>query len=1213
MSLIFKSTVLSSVQSTVQRVAVFLGLALFLILAAPAFAQSGGKGTIQGTVTDPSGAIIPGASVTVVETATGEAHSQKSTGAGFYSIGSLNPGNYTVTVTAQGFEKYVQQNVTLDALQVLGLNTPLKVGGGDETVTISTAPPTLDTSNGTLGATIENETYEALPLNMGGAPRDPTAFVFLAPGVAGASSPYGSFNGGQGYHNEVYIEGIATTNSAAAGGGNTASVVRGASVDAVDQFQVQTSGTSAAFQGQGVENYTLKSGTNSYHGRAFEYFRNTVLDTWGFFSKAQINPATGQPSKPVERQNEYGGTFGGPVTIPHLLNGKDKLFFFVSYDGQRYLKGANPSFVTVPTVAQRAGDFSAAGNQPIYDPATTVCNGSGSACTRQQFVSDASNTGIPVGTKNVIPVSRQSPQMLYYQNYIPLPSNANLTNNYLSGFNTGFTYYKFSAKVDYNITKKDRLTFLFLTGNRAALPACCDSSGLPPPFTATVGNFQTYPTGIIEETHTINDHWINQFKYAVIRSSGYSTNPAEGLPAYAATAAGITNVLPGQASMAAPRIGLSGNNAPASLGGTANSNNQANSEYGDSFVLYDTMQLVKGRHSMNFGGQYAWEEDNDTTLTTGTYLNLNYAPAETANFTANTVTPITTTGLGYASYLLGAVDNYSQVDNRLALTTGARFYSFSPFFQDDIKLRPNLTINAGIRWDLYSSFREVQNRLSFLDPNTINPITGTPGVLTFAGSGAGTCNCTRASKIPYKNFSPHLGFSYSAHPTTVIRGSFDLAFTHDGGVGGRGGARQGASQLGFSSNNTTVSPNGYAPALFLNSQNSALATVTPPTRTSTFGTGYTTTAGFNTAGQGLAFVDQYLSTRAPYYMNFNFGIQQSLTQMMTVSLDYSGSNGRFLPTGAGNYANSGQLDPKYNVLGKLLSSPANAANVAAAQAIIPSYQLPFPNFNPTFTIGQSLRPFPQYNGITDVYGDFGRSSYNSFIAVLAQKPRHGLSFTLNYTWSKLFDNTGTGRTAYHNEVATQERSLSLYNHPQNISSYAVYAEPFGKGGHFTDHLIRNFEISGIYTFTSGTPLAVTSTGCVTVLSGTCEPNLNPAFVGSARINGTYGHGYTAAQLASTPFIDKNAFSTPAAYTYGNAPRTAPYGLSSPGGYNINMSLRRSFGIFEGLKLVMQIDAINVTNHTNFNAPATGVSSSNFGTITGTNGSRDLQLAARIDF
>jgi hypothetical protein len=1189
-----------------------------LMLAALSFcspnlrAQISG-GTIQGTVTDPSGAIVSNAEVTAVSIATHQATSQKTTGAGFYSISSLTPGAYTVTFKAVGFQTFVQSNVTLDALQVLGLNAKLSVGAATDTVTVSTAPPSLDTTNATLGNTIENETYEALPLNMGGAPRDPTAFVFLTPGVAGASSPYGSFNGGQGYHNEVYIDGLPTTNAAAAGGGNTASVIRGLSVDAIDQFQVQTSGTSAAMQGQGVENYTLKSGTNAYHGRVFEYFRNTVLDTWGFFSKASIDPATGKAAKPVERQNEYGGTLGGPVRIPHLFDGRDKLFFFVSYDGQRYLKGANPSFVSVPTLAQRVGDFSAAGNQPIYDPTTTVCNPSGTSCTRQQFVSDVTNTGIAVGTKNVIPMSRLSPQMLYYQNLIPLPNNSNLTNNYLAGFNTGFTYYKYSVKVDYDLSARDRMSFIFATGNRAALPACCDSSGLPPPFTATVGNFQTYPTGIIEETHTFSDHLVNQFKYGVIRSSGYSTNPAEGSPSFAATAAGITNILPGQASMAAPRMGFSGNNAPASLGGTANSNNQANSEYGDSFIVFDSVQYIKGRHSMNIGADYDWLEDNDTTLTTGTYLNLNYVPAETANFTANTVTPITTTGLAYASYLIGNVDNYSQVDNRQALTTGARFYAFSPYFQDDFKVNTKLTVNMGLRWDLWSSFREVQNRLSFLDPKSINPITGTPGVLTFAGTGAGTCNCTRASQIPYKNFSPHLGFAYSATPTTVVRGSFDMAFTRDGGVGGRGSARQGASQLGFSSNNTIVSPNGYAPALVLNSTNSALASVGIPTPTNTFGTGYTTTTGFNTAGQGIAYVDPYLSKRAPYYENFNFGIQQSLSPQLTASLDYSGSNGRFLATGAGNYGNSGQLNPIYYVLGSLLSAPANTANIAKAQAILPTYQLPFANFNPAFTIGQSLRPFPQYNGLSDAYGDFGRSSYNSLIAVLNQKTRHGLSFTFNYTWSKLFDNTGTGRTSYPAFDPGRERSLSLYDHPQNISSYFHYAEPFGHGHHFTDALVRGFELSGVYTFISGTPLAITGTSCVTVLSGTCEPNLNPSFTGPVRINGEYGHGKTAAQLSSTSFINSAAFSTPAPYTFGNVPRTAPDGLRGPGGYNLNMSLRRSFSIYENLKLQLQIDAINVTNHTVFSNPAVALSSATFGTITGTNGSRDLQLAARIDF
>ena len=1178
-----------------------------LVILAFAFArhtlaQSGGKGTIEGTVSDFSGALVRNAEVTAKQNTTGVSQSQKTTGAGFYALSSLNPGVYTVTVTAPGFETYMQENVTLDALQVLGLNATLKLGAASETVTINSAPPPLDTTNATIGNTMENESYEALPLNMGGAPRDPTAFVFLTAGVASSSAPYGGFNGGQGFYNENYLEGIPVTNAAAAGGGNTANVSRGASVDAIDQFQVQTTGTSAAFQGQGVENYTMKSGNNQFHGRAFEYFRNTVLDTWGFLSKSKINPATGSATKPIERQNEFGGTFGGPIV-------HNKLFFFFSYDGQRYLVDANPSYVSVPTVAERAGDFRLFG-QNIYDPATTSCNVSGSACTRTQFVSDSSNAGIPAGTPNVIPTTRFSPEMIYYQNLIPLPTNSAQTNNYLAGFPTGFTYYKYSIKVDYDLTKKDRVSFVFLTGNRSALPACCDGAGLPPPFTATVGNFQTFPTAIVEDTHIINDHWINQFKYAFVRSESLSTNPAEGNPSYAATAAGIANVLPGQASQAAPRIGFSGNNAPASLGGTSNSNNEGNSEYSNSFILFDTMQLVKGRHSMSFGGQYEWLEDNDTTITTGTYLNLNYSSTETANFTANTVTPITTTGASYASYLLGAVDNYAEQDNRAYITTGARYFAFSPYFQDDYKLNKRLSLNLGIRWDIYSPFHEVQNRLSFLDPNAINPITGTPGVLTYAGNGAGSCHCTSPISIPLKNIGPHVGFAYAAAPKTVIRGAFTIAFNHDGGVGGRNGARQGPSGAGFSSGNNTPSPDGYSPALYLNATNHALPTFAAPAPTPTFGTGYTTAPGYNVAGQGLTYVDPYLSKRPPYYENYNFGVQQEFLQQMVLSLDYTGSKGLFLETGMGNGPNSDQLNPSYYFLGNLLSSPANATNIAKAQAILPSYHLPFPNYGPTFTIGQSLRPFAQFNGITDVYGDFGKSSYNALQVVISQKPRNGLSYTLNYTWSKLIDNTGTGRTSYNHQY---EHSLSLYDHPQNISAYMVYAEPFGRGNHFVDKLIKGYLVSGIYTFTSGTPLAVVSSGCVTFAAGTCEPNINPADA-TARINGNYGRGTTAATLSSVPYIASGAFVTPPAYTFGTAVRTSPFGLLGPGGYNVNASLRRTFGIFEKLNLMMEIDAFNLTNRTNFSNPSTTLGSTSFGTITSTsNSSRDLQLAARLNF
>jgi hypothetical protein len=1174
-----------------------LVLFTLIFLTAVASAQLSGRATIQGTITDPSGAIVPQAVVTVVLDATNAATTQTSTGSGFYSVGGLEPGVYTVKVAFPGFEGYVQQHVTLDALQVYGLNIKLTPGGQNETITVSSAPPPLDTTNATLGTTMENETYQALPLNMGGQPRDPTAFIYLTPGVV-SDGHYGQFNGGQSYNNETYIEGIAITDPAVQG--NNGAVNRGVSVDAVDQFQVQTSGTSAQYQGQGLANYTLKSGTNQFHGRVFEFFRNTVLDTWGYTSKNTINPVTHTALKPVELQNEYGGTFGGPIL-------KNKAFFFFSYDGQHYLKGSNPGLVSVPTLAERSGDFSAFA--PIYDPTTTVCNGA--SCTRQQFSYN--------GKLNVIDPARFSKVALFYQNFVPVPTdNTVQLNNYLGGFNTGFNYYKYSIKGDYDFSTKNRATVLYTLGGRIPVPACCDGSGLPQPFTATVGNTASNALIILEDTYSITQHLINQLKYGVSRGTGVSTNPGQG-PQWAATASGLSNVPPGQASLAAPRFGFSGTNPPASLGGTSNSNNQANTEYTTDYILSETMQYVRGKHSMSWGGQYQWLNDNDTTLSTGTYLNLNFSNNETATFTqaggVNTSTLNTATGASWASFLIGAVDGGGTSDYTRAITTGARYHTFSPFFQDDIKATQKLTVNLGLRWDIYSPFREVQNRLSWVDPKLINPITGTPGALNFAGNGVGHCNCTGPLGTRYKNLGPHLGFAYEVSPKLVVRGAFNMAYTHFGGTGGRGGGRQGTGQLGFTGGLTLATVDGgITPALYLSPATGyALPTETTPVPTPQFGTGNTTVAGYTGTSQSVNYADPYLGTRSPYYENFNLGFEYEVFKQTRLNVNYSGSNGKFLGTGIGHGIYSNQLDPQYFVLGSLLNLPANAANVAAAQAKVPGFKLPYANYNPASTIGQALRPFAQYNGWSDLFGDFGTSTYDSLQVSLNQKPSHGVSYAVNYTYSKLYDDTGTGRTAYGNN-AYVERGLSTSDLPSNVSVYGVWEEHFGRGhgNRLVNALIKNYSISGIYRYSSGYPVAITATGCQSINTGTCMPNLNPAYTGSARINGGYG-AKTQAVAFGTTYFDPNAFTLAAPYTLGNAPRTYDYGLRGPGGDDTDMGLRRTFGIFERLNFTFQADVFNLTNNVRFAAPS-GVYNGTFGKITGVaNSSRDVQFSARIDF
>ena len=304
----------------------FLFAALFILLLMPASAtaQIGSGGAINGTIFDASGAVVPGATVTARNSATGIETTRQSTEAGLYAIAPLPPGEYTLTIKATNFQTLVQERIIVDAVGTVGVNLTLSAGDVNESVTIESAPPQINTTDARLGTTIRNELYTKLPLAMGTAnpgsgigqgPRNPGAFIFLLPGVS-EGNRWGTINGAQGFSKDVYIEGVPITDPIQQGEGRT--IALGVSVEAVEQFQVETSGTGVEFNGQGSENYTIKSGGNEFHGSGFEYLRNDKFNARGFF------PAV----RPIERQNEFGFTVGGPIL-------KNKLFFFFSYDGWR--------------------------------------------------------------------------------------------------------------------------------------------------------------------------------------------------------------------------------------------------------------------------------------------------------------------------------------------------------------------------------------------------------------------------------------------------------------------------------------------------------------------------------------------------------------------------------------------------------------------------------------------------------------------------------------------------------------------------------------------------------------------------------------------------------------------------------------------------------------------------------------------------------------
>ncbi len=378
-----------------------------LLAGSPGWTQTGGTGSIQGTVTDPAGSLVVGAKVVAANALTGVASETVTTAAGHFVIPLLQPGPYTVTVTAGTFAPLTQENVVVDALAEVKVNASLSISAATESVTVSGEQQMLATADTKLGSSLDNETYDALPLAMNGAARDPSAFLGLAVGVNSFSvQPAGpttaSFNGGQTYQNETYVEGLPMTSAGTES--DTRNLAFGVSVEAVEQFQVATTGSEAMYEGQGVSNFIIKSGTGKFHGGAYEFFRNTVFDAKSFFST----------NRSPEHQNEFGANISGPVF-------KNKLFFFANYDGYRYAAATLPALQNIPTLAERMGDFSAFPNA-IYDPTTCLTTSSTGACTsRQQFSCN--------GVLNVICSNRLSKAALSFQSYLPNPSNSAITGN----------------------------------------------------------------------------------------------------------------------------------------------------------------------------------------------------------------------------------------------------------------------------------------------------------------------------------------------------------------------------------------------------------------------------------------------------------------------------------------------------------------------------------------------------------------------------------------------------------------------------------------------------------------------------------------------------------------------------------------------------------------------------------------------------------------
>jgi Carboxypeptidase regulatory-like domain/TonB dependent receptor len=1179
-------------------------LALLFLWTAPVLkAQTSGTGSIEGTVTDSTGAVLPGATITATNSDTGVKTTAVSTGAGRYVISLLLPGTYNVAVTASGFSTLSQQHIVVVALAALALDAKLSPGSTTESVVVTDEPPTLQTEDLKLGSSINNEVYDSLPLAQNQAARDPSAFIGSAVGVnsfsvqaAGPSTA--SFNGGQTFQNETYVEGLPMTSAGTES--DTRNLAFGISVEAVEQFQVAVTGSESTYEGQGVSNFIVKSGTNKFHGGVYEFFRNTIFDSKSFFSSAAS----------VEHQNEFGGSISGPAL-------KNKLFFFANYDGYRFDSATPPTPQSIPTAAEQIGNFSAFPN-PIYDPNTCLATSTTGACTsRAQFAC--------AGVLNVICPSRLSTAAKSLQSYLPTtnydgsPLGTGISGNYVASLPNLVNNDSGTAKVDYDLSSRNRISGIFSKGKYAnplvgslSAASLTANSTLPIPYTDGRGVIEYATLAQVHDSFVIRPNLINDFGYGLSRLFiPLTSNTASGnYP----SAAKLTGLPPGIASTGFPDISFTGNNVPVSWDGT---NSHAFNETQTTFTLQDNILWTKGKHQVTFGYQWQALQDNENTPLTGTQAGFTFGPNETSNFTSSGAID-TTTGLAYASYLLGAVDS-STVTQNAVIETGGRYRTNAVYVQDNVQLTPSLTINVGLRWDIWSPFKESEDRMTFFNPNIANPVAGgILGGLQFAGVGPDSCGCRTPVLTHYHEFGPRVGLAYKVNNTTVIRAAYDIFYAHAGGVGGRTNGRQGLSQIGFNSSGSLGSTVTGQPAYFWDGGIPGNP-INPPFFNPSYGIGFilSTQPGAAAIGAGpstaqtLSYGDPQRGAQAPQYQDFFFNIQHSFGRNTTLSVAYSGSVGRYLPGAgvAGQFTD--QIPVQYLPLTSLLTQTLSTTTIASAKNLGFTVVSPFPGF--TGTIGQALKPYPQYSSISNPWLDVGSSSYNSLQTTLNRRIANGLSFMVNYTFSKEMDDLAGVRLPGADYL---ENSVGALDRKHVLQSTVIYKLPFGTGQKFSsgnaivNGIVGNWQLSGIFFAATGAPLSVggTCTGGG-IIDASCYPNYVPGV--SAKIS---GKPVTQVQAKATPYINISAFANPAVYTYGNAARTAPDGLFAPTTTNIDASVRREFPLFESLKFTLQCDAFNVLNKVYFGSPNTTLSSTSFGTYT-TQGNlpRKYQFSARITF
>jgi hypothetical protein len=1154
------------------RVSVFVFLASFVALA-----QSE-RGNITGIVTDPTGATVAGAELLVTHSGTNASAQALSTATGEYNVPNLLPGEYRVEITATGFKRFAQ-NVVVAAATTVRLDAPLQLGAVTEQVEVLAIVATIQTDNAKVSQQVQNKLVDELPLVVAGSMRSPFNLVAVAAEARGSGQRL-SLGGGQVASWDATLDGYSVGTNRS--GDTDEAALNTPSVEALTEFTVDTNGFKAEYgqSGGGTLTFASKSGTNQLHGSAYDFLRNDKMDARGFFAR----------TRSVYRQNDFGFTASGPVWVPKLYDGRNKTFFFVSFEGFRNRVGANDVILSVPTPEMYRGDFRNWVDQngrplTVYDPATTTANPSGAGFVRTPFPNNQIPNSRFSSTASAIARYGQAVQ----PNRGAAPGTSGyVRQNYIVTGGTEITPTdKWSVKGDQILGSRHRVSLLWNLTEFDRTPGAGGPPGLPLPL--WTGAIQSWDTEAYRVAHdwTISPNMVNHFSWAAnwFMKNSYSGNVDQNWKDKVC----IKNAV--DCNQNFPVISFT----EFTTWGSPSFNGTRQPGWG----LKDDLSYIRGSHSLKFGFQHQNQNADG-------FGQQNIAGAAGFSFLGTSIPGQTSFpasgGSSFASFLLG--DAYSgSTETIRAVTQNYPYFGF--YAQDDWRLTRKLILNLGLRYDFTLPPTSKKDEYSDFNPTRPNPgADGYPGALWFAGFGPGREN--RRSLVPgwYKGFGPRLGLAYTPDNKTTFRAAVARSFSRVTAVQGSGHYAGFIGNYSFS--NTSL---GVQPTFRLDDG-------LPP---------YKLPPSIDPAFDNLNDVSYWNGrdmTRAPENLSWTFTIQRQVAANTVLEVGYNGNVGVHMQSGILriNQVPSAAWDRLAAQYGPAQAAAILNSDINSATARNAGFGLPYPSFatQRLRTVSQSLRPYPQYQNIATGphNGDkSGHSSYHAFLVKADRRFSKGLTFQWNYVLSKLltdsdtyFANSATAAMDHYNRRL--EKSIGQYDQTHVLKFATLYDLPFGKGQRWLtqgwlSQVLGGWRLAAIQVYTSGFPIALGRNNPLPLFNAITRPVIDTYEGWRAPIRGE----------KFDPSVDrflKPANQFPAQpIGFGSATRYNPK-VRSFGEKTENLSVAKTFRITEGTRVDLRGEAFNIFNRTIFGTGSTSLNAGNFGQVTSqANTPRQMQVGLKI--